>query len=129
MGILDNFRGKREKQAVELPKLVTHEQNPVNYDTVLEYLVGLSEEDYKKMCKVTGIYREANKKAATVLDVEDQPTSTLVEEKLTDDEIDEGLDALLEADKDDLKNAIANQPQAEEPKKTQAPAKKITIND
>lgn len=128
---LDKLFSKREKRPVELPKLVTQEQNPVNYDSVLDYLVGLSEEDYKKMCKVTGIYREANKKAATVLNVEDQPTSSLVEDKLTDDEIEDGLDALLIADTDDLKEAIENQPPIEDVKKPQAPSKetKVTVNE
>jgi hypothetical protein len=131
VGILDKLGKKRKANPVELPALLAKDANPVNYDSVLDYLVGLSEEDYKKICKVTGIYREANKKAATVLNVEDQPTTSLVEDKLTDEEIDESLDQLLETPADDLKEAIVNQAVADEPKKVQAPSKetKITVND
>lgn len=131
MGFKDKIFGKqREPQAVELPALLKPE-NPVNYDSVLDYLVGLSKEDYDKITKVTGIYREANRKAATVLNVEDQPTSTLVEEKLSEDELEAGLDSLLIADQDDLKDALLNNPDEPENKKQQAPSKskKITVNE
>lgn len=130
MGILDKLRGERKANPVELPALLKPE-NPVNYDSVLDYLVGLSKEDYDKLIKVTGIYRDANKKAASVLDVEDQPTTTLVDEKQSEEEIDQALDGLLEANPDDLKAALENEEVDEKPKKIQAPSneRKITVNE
>lgn len=130
MGILDNLRTKRERQPVEALAILKPE-NPVNYDSVLDYLAGLSEEDYKKITKVTGIYREANRKAATVLDVEDQPTSALVEPKPSEDEIDQALDSML--DEPDLATAFLEDDEQPEPapKKAQAPSAstKVTVSE
>lgn len=47
----------------------------VNYNTVLEYLQGLSDDDYVTVINVAGIYRKANKEAAAALGIEDQPTT------------------------------------------------------
>lgn len=52
----------------------------VNYNTVLDYLVGLSRYDYDKILKVSGIYRTANKEAARVLGVKDEPSTAIKEQ-------------------------------------------------
>lgn len=122
---------KREKQPVELPPFMA-EQDPVNYDSVLDYLVGLDGKEYDKLLKVAVIYRDANKSAAKVLGVKDQPTTTLKSETVTEDELDAGLDMLLlETDPADLKDALNNAPEKSEVKKKQAPSKetKITVNE
>ncbi len=121
---------KRETSQVELPAILQPE-NPVNYDSVLDYLVGLDNKDYDKLLKVAVIYRDANKSAAKVLGVKDQPTAQLKEPKPTDDEMDDALDGLLETHPDDLKAALENAPEKPEIKKEQAPSKetKITVND
>lgn len=50
---------------------------PVNYNTVVDWLVGLSDEDYTKVCKVAEIYRDANVKATEALGVENQPSTSI----------------------------------------------------
>lgn len=132
MGIIERIFGKREthKTDRELPAILQPE-NPVNYDSVLDWLLGLDEKDYKKMLEVVEIYRTANKDAAKVLKIKDQPTTPLIEPKPTEAEIDAGLTEFLETPIDDLKDGMANQPDKPEPKKPQAPSKskKITVNE
>jgi hypothetical protein len=124
-----NLLKKREKQPVELPPFMA-EQDPVNYDSVLDYLVGLDAREYDKLLKVAVIYRDANKSAAKVLGVKDQPTTKLKDDILTDDEMESALDGLLETHPDDLKDAMLNATEKSEVKKEQAPSKetKITVN-
>lgn len=121
---------KREKQPVELPAILQPE-NPVNYDSVLDYLVGLDAKEYDKLLKVAVIYRDANKSAAKVLGVKDQPTTKLKDDKPTDDEMDSALDDLLETDPADLKDALVNSEPKPDVKKEQSPSKstKITVNE
>lgn len=126
-----NLFKKREPKQVELPAALMAEQNPVNYDSVLDYLVGLDSKEYDKLLKVAVIYRDANKSAAKVLGVKDQPTTKLKDDKPTDDEVGAALDQLLETDPEDLKHSLENAPETPENKKEQAPSKstKITVND
>lgn len=126
-----NLFKKREAQQVELPAALMADDNPVNYDSVLDYLVGLDGKEYDKLLKVAVIYRDANKSAAKVLGVKDQPTTKLKDDKPTDDEIDSALDDLLEIHPDDFKEAVLNAPEKPEVKKEQAPSKetKITVNE
>lgn len=123
--------GKREKKQVELPAAIMADDNPVNYDSVLDYLVGLDAREYDKLLKVAVIYRDANKSAAKVLGVKDQPTTKLKSDTPTDEEMDNALDGLLETHPDDLKDAILTAPEKPEVKKEQAPSKetKITVNE
>ena len=75
----------------------------VSYNSVLDYLVGLSDDDHDKIFKVSGIYRKANKQAAEVLGVEDEPVNTIGDQPeattaapADDDDInDDELDAML----------------------------------
>jgi hypothetical protein len=73
---------KRKKPL--LGALLTEEEmqpvDPVNFDSVQAYLVGLSRQDYDKMLKVSAIYREANKNTAKILGVKDEPTTSIKEE-------------------------------------------------
>lgn len=127
MGLLDNFkRDKAPRTPVEIPKSM-QPVDPVNYNSVLDYLVGLSPEDFKKMTKSAEIYRKANKDVANLLDIEDEATTAIVTEKPQVE--DEDLDKMLSADKDDLTAAFLEDeaPGAEKPKKAQATEKKVEV--
>lgn len=81
-------------------------QNVVDYDSVLNYLVGLGRRDYDKIFKVADIYRKANDDAAKVLGVKNEPITAIKEteapvpdsETAQDDELDLLMDDVLPAD-------------------------------
>lgn len=128
MGLRDKLMGKRDAKPVTLPEVLEPE-DPVNYDSVLDWMIGLSESDYKLMRQVITIYRDANDKAAKALGIENTPTTQLRRIQLTDKQIDDGLDSLLETDPKDLKAAIAAEKPKAKPKKAQSPSKgKATVN-
>lgn len=130
MGLKDKFFGKREaREPKELPPILQPE-NPVNYDSVLDWLLGLDDKDYKRMLDVVTIYREANKAAAKVLKVKDKPTTELLPPPPTDEEVDEQLDNLLDSD-DLMTDFLEDDLPEKTPKKSQAPSKetKISIKD
>lgn len=62
-----------------LPPLISDEEmdayTGINYSNVLEWLVGLSAQDYAKVLQVANIYREADQKAAGALGVANEPTT------------------------------------------------------
>lgn len=123
--MLDFLKTQRtKKQLTELPGILMPE-NPVNYNSVLDYLTGLSKTDYAKIIKSADIYRDANAKVAKVVGVKDEPTHQLMPEKPTDAQIDSDLDNLLEAD--DLETAFLDDDAPAAPKKPQAPGKAKTI--
>lgn len=106
MGLKDKMFGKRQTGKVELPDILDQE-NPVNYDSVLDWLLGLSEKDYKKMLEVVAIYRTANKDATKVLKLKPEATTQLIPTKMTEEETENALDELLIAtDPDKTKSAI-----------------------
>lgn len=125
MGIFNRDKARREE--VVVPASMQPEE-PVNYNSVLDYLVGLSPEDFKKMTKSAEIYRKANKEVAGIIGVEDEPTTSIVTEKpqLSDDE----LDDMLAADKDDLAAAFIDEgPVAPKPKKAQGTEVKVGVKE
>lgn len=66
------------KQKRELPPLMSEEEidalaDPVNFDSVVSYLEGLSRSDYEKLLKVVNIYRNANKDVNKVLGIQNEP--------------------------------------------------------
>lgn len=128
MGLREKVFGvKREPQPVEIPAILQPE-DPVNYNSVLDYLVGLSDRDYKKMTGSAEVYRKANKEVAKIVGVKDEPTHTLLPETPSEEALDEGLNQLLETDPVDLKAALENSEDAEKPKKAQSPkAKEIKV--
>lgn len=66
------------KRKKELPQLISDEElDAVDYNQVLEWLVGLSKDDYKKVCNVANIYREADQAAAAELGIANEPTSSI----------------------------------------------------
>lgn len=105
MGLRDKWFGKREPQKVELPALLQPEP-PVNYNTVLEWMLGLSDKDYATMLDCINIYREAQKNEAKALKIKSAPTTQLLIAPQTDEEVDKDLDMLLETDPKDLKHTL-----------------------
>lgn len=71
--------GLFDKKRNELPQLFAEEELAdeagVNYNSVLDWLTGLSDDDYKKVCEVAAIYRNANQEAAAALGIDNEPTS------------------------------------------------------
>lgn len=127
--MFDFLKRREPKKPMELPALFQSE-NPVNYDNVLDWLLGLSKPDYDKMIKVVENYREAKKTEARILKVKDEATTQLLSHKLTDEEIDEGLDTALATDPEDLAAAfIEDQPVVPETAKNKRVAKKIVVDD
>lgn len=128
--MLEGLFGKRKKGAIEpvtVPASMQPE-DPVNYNSVLDYVVGLSDRDYKKLTASAEIYRDANKKVAKLLGIKDEPTTAISTEKppVTDDE----LDTMLAADPDALQAAfIDDAPKAPPAKKAQSTDKKIEVKD
>jgi hypothetical protein len=128
VGILDNFKRKSaERQPVVLPESMKA-QDPVNYNSVLDYLVGLSADDFKRMTKSAEIYRKANKDVAGLLGVEDEPTTSI---QTTRPEVEgEDLDNLLAANGDDLTAAfLEDEIPTDKPKKPHAADKKVEVKE
>ena len=69
------FRNKKR----QLPPLISDSElelaTGINFDNVVEYLVGLSGDDYTKICQVAAVYREADHQAFKVLGIENEPTT------------------------------------------------------
>lgn len=121
--------GKRNRVAsepVSIPASMQSE-DPVNYNSVLDYMVGLSDKDYRKMTGSAEIYRKANKEVAKLIGVKDEPTTSINTEKpeLGEDE----LDQMLNADPEQLRQAfIDDAPKAPAAKKAQSTERKIEVN-
>lgn len=125
--MFDFLKRREPKAPMELPGILQPE-NPVNYNSVLDYLVGLSDKDYKKMTGSAEVYRKANKDVAKIVGIKDEPTHTLMAEKPTEEQVDKDLDNML--DEPDLAAAFLadDEPKADEPHKPQAPSKSKQID-
>lgn len=106
------------KRKRELPALISDEEiefsTGLNYNNVLEWLVGLSGDDYAKVCQVAAIYRQSDFEACKVLDVEYQPTTFIHPPEPAEHKEPSLIDDLLMDDEP-----------SEKPKKT---TKKIKVN-
>lgn len=62
-----------------LPPLISDEEmaiyTGINYENVLEWLVGLSADDYAKVLQVGNIYRKADQEAAAALGSPNEPVT------------------------------------------------------
>lgn len=127
--MLGGLFGKRKEvggEPVTIPAALQPE-DPVNYNSVLDYVVGLSDKDYKTMTASAEIYRDANKKVAKLLGIKDEPTTTIKTDKPELGE--EELDDMLNADPDKLKAAFLDDTPAEKPKKAQSTERKIEVKE
>lgn len=79
------FGKKKPNQAV-LGELWDIEPETVNYDSVMEWLVGLSDADYDKIVLTAPVYRNANNDAAKVLGKPNEPTTFIDPPQLLDDD-------------------------------------------
>lgn len=99
--------GKKKKQ--EFPPLISDHSTPaVNFNSVVEYLEGLSRYDYDKILKVVNIWRAANKDVNKVLGIKSEPTAEITKESRDEAALDED---------DDLLNFLEDEPPAAKPKK------------
>lgn len=120
------FNKKRKDLETEPPYVLPAallQEDPVNYNSVLDYLVGLSKTDFARIFKSATIYRDANAKVAKLLGIKDEPTTTIVPDKA--EVTDADLDKMLAADKGELIDALVETNSATKPeaKKQQAPSK------
>lgn len=60
-----------------MPDLITEAdfEDVANYNSALSFLVGLSDDEYKKVTEVAGIHRKAYQESAAVLGIENEPTT------------------------------------------------------
>lgn len=73
-------RNKLELDPNELYQIPLTEEPAVNYNTVLDYIIGLSRQDFDKLNKVAVIYRTANKEANRVLGNKEEPATSIKDE-------------------------------------------------
>lgn len=72
--------GLFDRKKKEFPPLVSdHSTQTVNFNTVVEYLEGLSNEDYTKTLHVVSVYRGANAEANKILGNDNEPTTFIKE--------------------------------------------------
>lgn len=131
MGLKDKLFGKqREPQAVEIPAILQPE-DPVNYNSVLDWLLGLSDKDYKTMLEVVQVYREAGKTTAKLLKIKDQPSTVLLPTTPSEEQIDADLDTMLNTHPDDLAAAFLadDEKTADKKKSTKQKVKQIQVED
>lgn len=93
------FRNKKPN----LPDLISAADfdEVANYESALSYLIGLSDDDYAKVCKVAEIHRKSYQEAAAVLGEPNEPTTfiKLPEDSVLDPATAESIaDTLLETE-------------------------------
>ena len=92
---------------------------PVDYNSVLEYLQGLSDEDYAKVTKVATIYRKANADACAALGIEFEPTAAIVEPEPEEQLVSELPESINLDDDDELDIAfLEDEPETAKTKAT-----------
>lgn len=111
MGLLARLlnRNQTRSTGIELPAILTPE-DPVNFDSVLDWLVGLSDKEYATMLEVVATWRKAYDDTAKTLKTKNVPTTQLKPVQPTDEEIDTSLDGLLETDPAELRSVLETDP-------------------
>ena len=74
MGIFGKKKNK-EPQVDLINELGEPQEVPATYETTIEYLTGLSDEEYERVQKVASIYRKADKDACEALGKKYEPTT------------------------------------------------------
>lgn len=120
---MDLFKRKPKLDVDKLPPILTDQEEPVNFNSVLDYLTGLSDPEYKTMIKATEAYRATNKVVAKLIGVKDEPTTTIAIAKPTDEEIETAMDDTLAG------NFIDEAQDTPKPKKRQASTKKVEVKE
>lgn len=114
MGLFDKKR--KELPAIFQPSELDDQPAEADYNQVIHYLSGLSDEDYETICKVAVIYREAWAKVAEALGLDNLPTTFIKPPELPKDSVqdpataDKLADSFLDDDDADLA-AIIDEPE------------------
>lgn len=104
----DKLFGRRTPQPVELPAILQPE-DPVNYNSVVDWLLGLSEKDYQTFLQIVQEWRKTQDVERKLLKVKFVPTTQLIVPEPTDQEVDDQLDGLLALDSEDLKATLKDE--------------------
>ncbi len=131
--------GLFNKNSKQLPELFTEDELAdeagVNYNTVLDWLTGLTDDDYTKVCNIAAIYRKANQDAAAALGIPNEPTSFILQPELPADSVQDPATAearaetILDEDDDADIAAFLDEPEflEDEPKTTKS--KQIDVSE
>lgn len=76
---MDLFKRKKQHDLAPGSIWATQPEPVVDYNSVVDWLTGLSSEDYDKVFKVANIYRTAEIDAALALDVKVEPSTFIVQ--------------------------------------------------
>lgn len=78
---MDIFKRNKSNSLDNKPGSIWDIEPPtiVDYNSVIEYLTGLSPEDYTKICQVAAIYRQSEYEASKALGVENEPSTFIVQ--------------------------------------------------
>lgn len=111
MGLRDILFNKREnplgwKPGKPMPAILEPD-DPVNIDSVVDWMAGLSDTDYKQITKVIEAYREADDKVFAILGNSRRATTFLKPKKISRKQVDGELDMLLETDPKNLKTIMS----------------------
>lgn len=108
--------GKKKVMSADIGKVWDVEpETVVNYNSVLEFLTGLSDTDFDKVIKVAQIYRQADKDAAQELEITPEVTSfinmpppTIADSSFTDEAGNIDLALLDDEPKPKAKKVVIN---------------------
>lgn len=116
MGIFSN---KKKRSVFDDPEgAVFPADPPTDYNYTVDYLVGLSSEDYDKVFKVANIYRTANIDAALALGVPNKPTTYITPPK-----------SIVRSPNDPLETAFLSVDSEPKPRRTTKPKKTTAKQD
>lgn len=118
MGDLMKLFSNSKQPAATLVSELDEQLPEVNHNTVLDYMLELSDEDYDKLLKVAAVYRKANKQAAEIMGVEG--VAATAEETPAADDPEAEIDDFLN---DELETAFLE----DEPK--QPKSKKVSVKE
>lgn len=127
MGIFGN-KDKSEKLGSLFDDEELVAEAAVDYNSALDWLTGLSDEDYKKVCTVAEIYRKAQQDAAEALGVVNEPTTFIkppVQELLAT----ESASTILDDDEDGDIAAILDEPEFLETDGNNKKPKQIDVSE
>jgi len=84
VGNMDLFKRKKTQpsQSEILSEIDEQLEDVVNHNSVLDYMLELSDEDYDKLLKAAKVYREANRKVADIMGVDGVAAKAVDGEKI-----------------------------------------------
>jgi hypothetical protein len=76
---VDLFKRKKQHDLAPGSIWAVEPEPVVDYNSVMEYLTGLSPEDYTKVMQVSAVYRQSEYEACKILNVEFAPSTFIVQ--------------------------------------------------